>query len=137
MSLLFFVNTDKIRNYSYIKGRSQCSFTSHETLWNNFSFNFSFKWRNASDAWHLIWGRVSCLSFARTTTTTFFYYKWASEPSDFLSELTEEWNMSTTFSFLMQLVVHIIMVVLLLEDAHGYWEIVLPFFKNQDFSFLI
>ena len=39
MWLLFFVNTNKIRNYSYIKGRCQCPFTSHETLRNNFSFH--------------------------------------------------------------------------------------------------
>ena len=39
MSLLSFVNTYKIRNYSYIKGRSLCPFTSHEILWNNFSFH--------------------------------------------------------------------------------------------------
>ena len=74
---------------------------------------------NTSHALHFIWGRASCLSFAHTSHDNVFYHDWASEPPDFLSELTEEQNMSTTLSFLMQLVEHTIMVVLLSEDAHG------------------
>ena len=67
-------------------------------------FFFSFKQRNTSHALHLIWGRWI------PHKDHVFYHNWASEPPDFLSKLTEERKMSTTFSFLMQLMEHMIMV---------------------------
>ena len=134
MSLLFFVNTNKIRNYSYIKRQSQCSFTSRETLRNNFSFH-SNKGIHHIHIWY--GGEPLACPLQIPHNVHVFYHNWASELPHFLSELTEEQNLSTTFSFLMQLVEHMIMVILLSEDAHGQWEIVLPFFKNQDFSFLL
>ena len=100
MSLLFFVNTYKIHNYSYIKGRSQCPLTSHETLQNNFLF-IQTKEYIACTTFHMGASLLLVLCLYHTTTT-FFYHNWASEPPDFLSELTQEWNISTTFSFLMQ-----------------------------------
>ena len=91
-----------MRNYSYIKGRSQCPFTSHETLRNNFSF-------------HSNKGIHACCPLHITHNGHVFYHHWASELPDFLSKMTEKRNMSTTFSFLMQLVEHMIMVVLCSE----------------------
>ena len=85
MSLLFFVNTNKIRNYSYIKGRSQYPFTSHESLRNNFSFHS----KKGIHHMHYIWygGEPLACPLHIPHNDHVFYHKWASEPPDFLFEL--------------------------------------------------
>ena len=87
-SLLFFVNTNKMRNYSYIKGRSQCPFTSHETLQNNFSFHSN----KGIHYMHYIWygGEPLACPLHIPHNNHVFYHNRASETPDFLSELTEE-----------------------------------------------
>ena len=82
--------------------------TSHETLWNNFSF-YSNK---GIHHMHCIWygGETLACPLHIPHNDHVFYHNRTSEPPDFLSELTEERNMSTTFSFLMQLMEHMIMV---------------------------